>query len=113
MEPISSADTLIILLRQKLRERARVSGRGKAVVSDPVANAPQTSGLQALAALEGVDEHLLRRALVQNLLAEQFGDQMLNDAQFQQVIGRVTEAIEEDPDASSLIDQVLSELRTS
>jgi len=112
MDPISNADGLILLLRQKLRERARLA-RGNRSERSP--NAVQelgtSSSIQRLVAVEGVDEHQLRRALVQNLLAEQLGPALLNDAQFQHVITRVTEVIEQDADASNLIAQVLSTLR--
>jgi hypothetical protein len=113
MDPVSNADNLVLLLRQKLRERARTSARGRAAAPQHAGSEPlKMSPVQQLAAVEGVDERLLRRALVQNLLVEQFGPSMLNDAQFQQVVSRVTAAIEEDADASKLISHVLSELRT-
>jgi len=112
MDPVSGADQLVILLRQKLRERARLAAKEK------TGTRPQTGGepsglqmVQALVAVEGVDQHLLRRALVQNLMAEHFGQEMINDAQFQQIVSRVTGAIEEDDGASALIAQVLAELR--
>jgi hypothetical protein len=112
MDPISGADHIVLLLRQRLSERARAAAKDKAKsrqADDP--GAAQTPVVQRLASIEGVDEHQLRRALVQNLLTEQFGASLLNDAQFQQIVGRVTDAIEEDTEASKLIVQVLSELR--
>jgi hypothetical protein len=113
MDPISSADHIVLLLRQKLSERARATSKDKAKVRQTDdAEAAQTPVVQRLASVEGVDEHQLRRALVQNLLTEQFGSSLLNDAQFQQVVGRVTDAIEGDDEASKLIAQVLSELRS-
>ena len=89
MEPISNADRLVLLLRQKLQERAkagRAANRQKAVPDSPA----EPSALQALAAVESVDEGVLRRAFVQNLLADQLGPELLNDAQFQQIVSRVT-----------------------
>ena len=112
MDPISSADHIVLILRQKLAERARTASKDKSKVRQGQdAESPQTPVVQRLASIEGVDEHQLRRALVQNLLTEQFGSSLLNDAQFQQVVGRVTDAIEEDVEASKLIMQILSELR--
>lgn len=113
MDPVSNADNLVLMLRQKLRERARTSAKGRAAVPQHAGGeAVKMSSVQQLAAVEGVEERLLRRALVQNLLVEHFGSSMLNDAQFQQVVSRVTATIEEDADASNLISHVLSELRT-
>jgi hypothetical protein len=111
MDPISNADGLVLLLRQKLRERARRAhtAPGKKTESSSL----QPSALQQLAAVEDIDERTLRRALVQNLLVEHFGHGVLNDAQFQQIVSRVDRAIEEDADAVMLVSQILKELRTS
>lgn len=113
MDPISSADHIVLLLRQKLSERARAAAKDKTKIRQTDdAEVAQAPAVQRLASVEGVDEHQLRRALVQSLLTEQFGSSLLNDAQFQQVVSRVTDAIEEDTEASKLITQVLAELRS-
>jgi hypothetical protein len=113
MDPISNADSLVLLLRQKLRERSQAAAKGRTGTGQGAAGEPvRLSAVQQLAAAEGVDERQLRRALVQNLLAEHLGPSLLNDAQFQQVVSRVTGAIEEDAEASDLMARVLSELRT-
>jgi len=112
VDPISNADSLVLLLRQKLRERSGAAAAKGRAGQGKNSEAVHLTAMQQLAAAEGVDERQLRRALVQNLLAEHFGPSLLNDAQFQQVVSRVTSAIEEDTDASNLIAQVLSELRT-
>ncbi|SRR6266702_1097960 len=113
MDPISNADNLVLLLRQKLQERAKTAAKARAGIRPRASSeAVGMSAVQQLAAAEGVDERQLRRALVQNLLVEHFGPALLNDAQFQQIVSRVVGAIEEDTDASNLIARVLSELRT-
>src|SRR6185312_13907928 len=102
MEPISNADRLVMLLKQKLEERAKAArggGKGKANVAVPV----EASGVRALAALEGADERSLRRAIIQNLLADQLDPALINDAQFQQIVTRVTDALEDDRGASQLM----------
>lgn len=113
MDPISNVDQIILLLRQKLLERTRSAAteRGK-VRQQANAEPAAPSAVQQLISLEGVDERQLRRALIQNFLAENFGSSLLNDAQFQQIVSRVTDAIEEDGEASKLIAQVLSGLRS-
>ena len=113
MEPISNADRIILLLRQKLLERSRAAGVGRSPTRPRPAGSPlaEPAGVAALAALDGADEHMVRRALIHNLLAEHFGSDLINDAQFQMIVSRVTEAIEEDPEACQLLSQVLAELR--
>jgi hypothetical protein len=111
VEPISNADRLVLLLRQKLEERTRtggVAGAGERAKSSPAVPA---AGVRALAAVEGVDERDLRRTVIQNLLADQLKPAPINDAQFQQLVSRVTEAIEEDAEARSLLSEVVEELR--
>ena len=108
MEPISGADRLVALLRQKLEERARSAtnraGKSQAKTS------PDPAGIQALAAGEGYDERQLRRAFVQHLLAEHFGAPLVNDANFQQLVTRVTESIDEEPSTAKLLSQLISDL---
>ncbi|HWA90263.1 MAG TPA: hypothetical protein VG889_09530 [Rhizomicrobium sp.] len=112
MEPISNADRLVLLLKQKLEERSKTSrGGGKARAGGPVPVEPM--GVRALAAIEGADERSLRRAIIQNLLAEQLDPSLLNDAQFQQIVTRVTDAIEDDRDASALMARVIADLKKS
>jgi len=115
MDPISPADRLVMLLRQKLEERTRLQrGAAKPTREGRDAVRPlEPSGIQALAALEGTDDHSLRRAIVQNLLADQLGQGLLNDAQFQQLVSRVTDAIEDDPGASGLMRHLIAEIRSS
>jgi hypothetical protein len=47
------------------------------------------------------------------LLADQLDPALINDAQFQQIVSRVTEAMEEDADALRLLSRLISDLRTA
>ena len=112
MDPISNSDRMVALLRQKLEERMKAAR----APSKPGANVAAPSiptGVQALAALDGADDRSLRRALIQHLLAGQLDPSLMNDAQFQQMVTRVTEAIEDDHEASQLMTRVLAELKPS
>ncbi len=113
MDPINSIDRLVFVLRQRLQERARLNGKLGASRRNvgPAAAAP--SGMEGLAAVEGLDERQLRRALIQNILAEQFGPEMLNDANFQQVVDRVSDTIAGEPGSAALMDRAVKELRTA
>jgi hypothetical protein len=108
MDPISNSDRLIALLRQRLKERAGRTTPGKATR----AGSPQApTGLAALAALHGLDQAQLRRTCVQALLADQFGPDLINEPRFQQLVGRVTDALAADTRSADLLDQVVGALR--
>jgi hypothetical protein len=93
------------------RERAlRKSNSGAKSLGNRAGSSP-VGGIRALASLDGVDERGMRRAFIQTLLADQFGQRLLNDAQFQQVVERVTDAIEADPATTRLLSRLLSDLR--
>lgn len=115
MEPISNADRLVALLRQKLRERGKAPPGSRASPksgSETTAGRTSLATVRALAALDDTDDRQLRRAFIHGLLADQMGTGLVNDAQFQQVVTRVTEAIEQDPPAARLLARVIADLRT-
>ncbi len=110
MDSISQIDRLVLILRQRILERSKTAGaRRKASGRD--ATTPPADSLKALAAVDAVDDHQLRRALVQNILAEQFGLGLVNDSRFQQVVEKVTEALESDDGSAKLIGRFVRELR--
>lgn len=114
MDPVSNVDRLVFLLRQRLLERSKAaerSGRRPAPSARPPVGGMES--VQALAAVDSVDDRQLRRALVQNFLAEQFGPALINEAKFQQVVDRVAEALEGDAASAKLLNRVTSELRAS
>lgn len=113
MDPVSNVDRLVFLLRQRLLERSKTSSaRGGPQLS----SAQRTGGMdsiQALAAVESIDDRQLRRALIQSILAEHFGSGLINEAKFQQVVDRVTETLENDTTSAGLLSRVVSELRAA
>ncbi len=112
MDPISQIDQLVLILRQRIQERSKTAGaRGKAAARD--AAPASVDSLKALAAVDAVDDHQLRRALIQNILADQFGRGLVNDPKFQQVVERVTEALEGDETGAVLLDRLVGELRAA
>jgi hypothetical protein len=112
MERISNTDRLVALLKLRLQERSKASS-GAGADRKTAANAqPQATAVRGIAAIEGVDERTLRRAFIQDLLADQFGPALINDSQFQQVVTRVVGAIEDDPETSGMVTRLLSELRS-
>lgn len=111
MDPVSNVDRIVLVLRQKLAERAKMEKKGAAKGKAGAASAPPNI-ITALAAVEGIDERQLRRSFIQSILTDQFGRELLNDARFQQVVGQVTDAIEQDSQARKLLDRLIAELKT-
>lgn len=110
MDPISQVDQLALILRQRILDQsktrsARRKGSGGETRSSWVAS------LKTLAAADAVDDHQLRRALIQNILAEQFGRGLVNETKFQQVVERVVETLEADSSGSILMARCVAELR--
>jgi len=114
MDPISNIDRLVLVLRQRLQEQARTSAHraGERSRADR-AEARGLDSVQALAGVEGVDDHQLGRALIQSILADHFGPELINDAKFQQVVDRVTETLEQDEGGAALLGRMVGELRGS
>ncbi len=69
------------------------------------------SGLSALARFGELDDRQLKRMIIQQLLADQFRPTLVNDARFQQVVSRVTEAVDEEPASAALLNEVLADVR--
>ena len=114
MDPISNVDRLVVLLRQRLLERSRTAGpkrSGGATRSDP--SPTGRAALQALATVEGIDDRQLKRALIQNILSDQLGGELINEAPFQQVVDRVTATLEGEQATARLMNRVVEELRLS
>lgn len=113
MEPISNVDRLVLLLRQKLVERSKrgaVTRSGTPASAKPVAPSELT-GLEALAASSEIDERVLRRAIVNSILADHFGAELINTAEFQSIVSRVTGAIEEEPAGARLLTAAAADIR--
>ena len=115
MEPISNADRIVLVLRQKLLERSKSSPAAK---SDPKHSAAERTAtalenVHALAGIEGVDDHQLERALIQGILTDELGRELINEASFQQVVDRVIETMQAEPSLAELLSRMLGELRKS
>jgi hypothetical protein len=112
MDPISNVDRLAMLLRQRLAERSKADARradGRRSAERPAAGQPPA--VEALASAEGVGERQLRRAVVENILADQLGQGLRNEARFQQVVERVTDALADDPGTARLLNRVVEDMR--
>lgn len=111
MDPISNVDQIVLILRQRLLERARTSAGRRNSSQEGARGIHARTSIQELAAVESIDDRQLKRALIQGILTEQLGSALINEAKFQQVVDRVTDTIEADAQGSSLLSGLVTELR--
>lgn len=112
MNPVSNVDRILVILRQRLNDQAK-AGRRTTSATAPSRGASTAQSIAALVGAGNIDERQLRRTLIQSLLADQLGPQMINDARFQHVLGQVSDAIEQDHGARKLVDQIIAGLQRS
>lgn len=110
MDPISNADKILLVLRQRLEDRAKAQKRGTGGSTGGAARRSSLRTVQEVAATGTATERQLRRLVVQGLLADQFDEALLNESRFQAVVDQVTDALTADEAASRLLSQVISEL---
>lgn len=113
MEALSTADRFVVLLRQKLAERAQAKALpGKrAGAADRAARAAPHRPVAELAAQAGADDRTLRRTIVEQLLTDHLGTELANEPRFQQVVERVTELIAADDQLGGMLMEVMAEVR--
>jgi hypothetical protein len=113
MDPVSNANRIAMMLRARLQERAKAQGAGRAARGERqgAREAATKGAVRSAEAIEGLDDRRLKRALVEDILTDQFGTALLNDARFQQVIDQVTDAIQADPEGAGIFSRVVEELR--
>jgi len=113
MDPVSNATRIAMMLRQRLEERSRAgaaarSGRNQAKGTGDVAG---KGALRGADAVEALDDRKLKRVVIEQILVDQFGPGLVNDASFQQLVDQVTEAIEADAGGALTLSRALAEVR--
>ena len=109
MDPISNADRFVIMLRQKLAERALAKQTAPTARTDAKFNTGNDA-VRAIAgrtARAGAKDRKLQRTIVEQLLADRFGAALVNEARFQQIIDQVSELMASDPDLGDLFAEVI------
>jgi hypothetical protein len=113
MEALSNADRFVVLLRQKLAERAQARSTSVKRAAGPASStaAAPHRPLAELAAQAGADDRNLRRTIVEQLLTERFGGQLANEPRFQQVVEQVTEILAADAELGAILGEVMAQVR--
>ena len=112
MTRIGHVDQVLLLLRERLQrlDRSR-SGRSDRGGSARRPTAPPIARLQAIAAVDALPDHELRRTLVRALLAEEMGEAVASDPAFQGLADEVFRVIDASDDGRALIDAAARRLR--
>ncbi|HEX8527286.1 hypothetical protein [Allosphingosinicella sp.] len=115
MDPISTADRLAAMLRQRLLERSKAgkAARSGARPATGAGAARRGEAIAALAATDQLDDRQLGRAIIEDILADQLGPQLVNEASFQQVVDRVAETLRSDSATAGLFEKAIAEVRGS
>ncbi len=115
MTRVTQADQAIMLLRAQLERigRARSSQKGSRAGRAAVAGKKPLERVRELAALGALSDEQFGDALIHNLLAEQFGEKLANEAAFIGLGEDVTRLLRSDAETGALLDQVVREMRTA
>jgi hypothetical protein len=114
MDPISNADRIVRLIRQRLEERTKAAITNKSQQAASVqAREHSASAIAGELARAGAQDEQLRRSLVEQLLADQFGPVLVNDARFQQIVDLVARAMTADPAVGRLMAATIKGLSIS
>jgi hypothetical protein len=110
MTRVSNIDQFTLILRQRLLERTKGAQKGRGRAHARTNSESGLARVRELAAIGQADARQVRRALVEGLLADQFGPELVNEARFQQVVERVSQTLEADEQTRSLLDRVVADL---
>ena len=113
MDPVSNANRIAMLLRQRLDERSRAGGaaRGGRKETKGTGDVAGRGAVRSADAVEALDDRKLKRVMIEHILVDQFGPGLVNDASFQQLVDQVTEAIQADANGALTLSQALAEVR--
>ena len=105
MTRITNADHVLLLLRNHLGRTDK--GRRKRRQADRAEQRPVQSSplerVERLAAADELSELEIRRALIAGLLAEEFGENVINDPHFQQIVDDVVTILQRDTNSEALL----------
>lgn len=113
MTRVGQADHVLVLLREKLQRMERTrSNRAPRASSMDKGTQPPLARLHASAALDQLPDEEFRRTLVRAVLAEELGEKIGNDPNFQVIAEDVFRILNESEIGRDLIERATRELRS-
>lgn len=105
MTRISASDHIMILLRQKLERAATLKKGGKPqkVGGKTADDGSNIHRVRALAQMDALSDEDVERSMIQGLLIEEFGEGLVNDPKFQQLVSRVVDLLANDDAGKALL----------
>ncbi|WP_164115906.1 hypothetical protein [Sphingorhabdus sp. Alg239-R122] len=113
MTRINNVDQLVLILREKLEAASRLKKSGKSSKARRAAAPTNTRDVDIVQDLLGsgnFTENDVQHALIQGILSQEFGDRLVNDAKFQQIVSQVVAIINRDPELRGLFAEATREL---
>jgi len=121
MDPINPLDKLTSLLHRKIADEAAAAKTGKKSPvrsgelqhrSQTVKRSPEELRKKIISMLQAVDvndpkrDQKMMHIFVENVLIWQFGEELLNDSTFAQLLGDVEETLKREPTIVQLLSQI-------
>lgn len=114
MTRIANTEQVLLLLRAHLERTARQGRKNtKKVSSRDSVRATPLKRLREISDKEELPQEAFKRAIVQGLLAEELGEEVLNDPLFQKLVDEVHDRIKRDEDSNTLLDLATRQLAGS
>jgi hypothetical protein len=113
MDPVSNTDRIVRQIRRRLEERSkaeaknRSTGAAKVQLRGPAA----VNEIAGPIARGGLEDDKLQRLVIEQLLADQFGPNLVNDTKFQQIVDQVTQTMLSDAAIGDFFMQAIAQLR--
>lgn len=111
MTSISNVDQVMLLLRQRLRslsDNKNVVRKSK--IAAERSEKSSVKRVKALVMLKEMPEKDFERTFIQGLLTDEFGEAMINDPKFQEIVDRVLNVIHSDQKSSALLKEASNQL---
>ena len=113
MTRVSSADHVLVLLREQLQrmDRTRASRTGRTGTAQKGTQPPLVR-LHEAASLDRLSDDEFRRTLVRAVLIEELGEGLANDPNFQVIVEDVFRILSESEEGQELISRAAQQLRS-
>ena len=109
MTRISNTNQIVLLLKAELDRKARINKSKKKPASSSTSQI-QTDRPEMVRPLKDYPEGERNHALVISILSRQFGDGIINDPGFQNIVLEIVTALTDDENTKSLLNEVIGSL---